>query len=207
MCWYSLMLLTYSSFIKYNHEAKIIVIEVMIISGGNVGRICAIPRMLFTPPDTKMPFKLNRRQVALSLPKLDSHTNNYMSLCQEQERIEAQKKSEKERGQAQSGNRFLKSAGLLQDSKRAIEGTYIDKKCPFTGDVSIRGRILAGYEKRHSNIPAHISPCFRVKEGDHVTVGQCRWATDYRRRDEVSNFLKDTSRSSGGGKKEPLPAI
>ncbi|KAI3982149.1 hypothetical protein MKX01_019055, partial [Papaver californicum] len=78
--------------------------------------------------------------------------------------------------------------------------TYIDKKCPFTGDVSIRGRILAGtchsakmvrtiivrrnylhyvkkyqrYEKRHSNIPAHISPCFRVKEGDHVIIGQCR---------------------------------
>uniref|UniRef100_A0A0E0PDZ3 Uncharacterized protein n=1 Tax=Oryza rufipogon TaxID=4529 RepID=A0A0E0PDZ3_ORYRU len=24
------------------------------------------------------------------------------------------------------------------------------------------------YEKRHSNIPAHVSPCFRVKEGDHV---------------------------------------
>lgn len=23
-------------------------------------------------------------------------------------------------------------------------GTYIDKKCPFTGNVSIRGRILAG---------------------------------------------------------------
>lgn len=110
-----------------------------------------------------------------------------------------------------------------------IAGTYIDKKCPFTGTVSIRGRILAGtchsakmirtiivrrnylhfvkkyqrqeswhydgflflhcilvnlfsflrfgfsrYEKRHSNIPAHISPCFRVKEGDHVIIGQCR---------------------------------
>ncbi|XP_022863929.1 40S ribosomal protein S11-3-like [Olea europaea var. sylvestris] len=79
-------------------------------------------------------------------------------------------------------------------------GSYIDKKCPFTGDVSIRGRILAGtchsakmmrtiivrrnylhwvkkyqrYEKRHSNIPAHISPCFRVREGDHVIIGQCR---------------------------------
>ncbi|KAI5393334.1 hypothetical protein KIW84_060452 [Lathyrus oleraceus] len=79
-------------------------------------------------------------------------------------------------------------------------GTYIDKKCPFTGNVSIRGRIIAGtchsakmnrtiivrrnylhfikkyqrYEKRHSNIPAHVSPCFRVKEGDHVTIGQCR---------------------------------
>jgi len=24
----------------------------------------------------------------------------------------------------------------------AIEGTYIDKKCPFTGDVAIRGRIF-----------------------------------------------------------------
>ena len=28
--------------------------------------------------------------------------------------------------------------------KEAIEGTYIDKKCPFTGNVSIRGRILTG---------------------------------------------------------------
>ena len=79
-------------------------------------------------------------------------------------------------------------------------GTYIDKKCPFTGNVSIRGRILTGlvkthkmnrtlimrmdylhyikkyqrYEKRHTNLPAHISPCFRVKEGDTVVVGQCR---------------------------------
>lgn len=29
-------------------------------------------------------------------------------------------------------------------SHQAIEGTYIDKKCPFTGNVSIRGRILSG---------------------------------------------------------------
>merc|ERR1712071_621453 len=28
--------------------------------------------------------------------------------------------------------------------REAIEGTYIDKKCPFTGDVSIRGCILTG---------------------------------------------------------------
>ena len=28
--------------------------------------------------------------------------------------------------------------------KTAIEGSYIDKKCPFTGLVSIRGRILTG---------------------------------------------------------------
>ena len=30
------------------------------------------------------------------------------------------------------------------------------------------------YEKRHKNLAAHVSPCFRIKEGDVVTVGQCR---------------------------------
>jgi ribosomal protein uS17 len=75
-----------------------------------------------------------------------------------------------------------------------------DKKCPFTGLVSIRGRILTGtvvstkmhrtaiirreylhfipkysrYEKRHKNLAVHVSPAFRVEEGDQVTVGQCR---------------------------------
>lgn len=86
-------------------------------------------------------------------------------------------------------------------STEAINGTYIDKKCPFTGEVSIRGRILTGvvhstgkmtntiilrreylhfipkyrrYEKRHKNLAAHVSPAFRVEQGDVVTVGQCR---------------------------------
>lgn len=77
---------------------------------------------------------------------------------------------------------------------------YIDKKCPWTGNVSIRGRILKGrvvsnkmnktvvvrrdslhyvkkynrYEKRHRNTPAHASPAFLIKEGDTVTIGECR---------------------------------
>jgi small subunit ribosomal protein S11e len=76
---------------------------------------------------------------------------------------------------------------LIEFNLKAAEGTYIDKKCPFTGDVSIRGRILTGivikakmmrtivvrrdylhyvrkynrFEKRHKNISAHCSPCFR----------------------------------------------
>ena len=33
---------------------------------------------------------------------------------------------------------------------------------------------MPSYEKRHRNIPAHCSPCFDVKEGDIVTIGQCR---------------------------------
>lgn len=32
-------------------------------------------------------------------------------------------------------------------SQSAFTGTYIDKKCPFTGNVSIRGRILNGEQQ------------------------------------------------------------
>ncbi|OAY83222.1 40S ribosomal protein S11 [Ananas comosus] len=132
------------------------------------------------------------------------------------------KKSGKGKRPGKGGNRFWKSIGLgFKTPREAIEGTYIDKKCPFTGTVSIRGRILAGtchsakmnrtiivrrnylhyvkkYEKRHSNIPAHISPCFRVKEGDHVIIGQCRPLSKTVR----FNVLKVIpAGSTGGGKK------
>ncbi|GJV31200.1 ATP-dependent DNA helicase PIF1-like protein [Tanacetum coccineum] len=43
------------------------IIEAKIISGGNVRSICAIPRMVLSPSDTKMPFKLNRRQFPVTL--------------------------------------------------------------------------------------------------------------------------------------------
>jgi small subunit ribosomal protein S11e len=104
------------------------------------------------------------------------------------------------------GVRYWKEVGLgFKVPKDAIEGHYIDKKCPFTGNVSVRGAILKyycsnfrgivistkmtrtiiirrdylhyvakynRYEKRHRNIPVHISPAFGpVKEGDIVVVG------------------------------------
>ena len=77
----------------------------------------------------------------------------------------------------------------------------VDKKCPFTSNVSIRGRVMTGvvkstkmnrtvtvrrdylhyinkynrFEKRHKMTAAHLSPCFiGLKEGDTVTIGQCR---------------------------------
>lgn len=108
------------------------------------------------------------------------------------------------RGVAQkAGARYFKtkSIGLgYKTPTEAIEGTYVDKKCPFTGEVSIRGRILKGvvkthkmkrtliirrdylryvkkynrFEKRHKNVAAHVSPAFRVSEGDTVVVGECR---------------------------------
>ena len=99
--------------------------------------------------------------------------------------------------------RYTRSVGLgFKTPKEAAEGKYVDKKCPFTGNVSIRGRILKGlvisagkmtntvvvrrdylhyiskyrrYEKRHKNIHVHCSPAFpNVKEGDVATIGQCR---------------------------------
>ncbi|KAI9107699.1 hypothetical protein K1719_021362 [Acacia pycnantha] len=138
------------------------------------------------------------------------------------------KKSGKGKRPGKGENRSWKSIGLgFKTPREAIEGTYIDK-CPFTGSVSIRGRVIAGtchsakmtrtiivgsmvvriaryaiqadqtihdsycdsttlvgrnylhfvkkyqrYEKRRSNIPAHMSHCFRVK-GDYVIIGRCR---------------------------------
>ncbi|KAI8494354.1 PREDICTED: 40S ribosomal protein S11-like [Branchiostoma belcheri] len=98
--------------------------------------------------------------------------------------------------------RYVRNVGLgFKTPREAIDGTYIDKKCPFTGNVSIRGRILRGivvklkmqrtcvirrdflhyvkkynrFEKRHKNISVHLSPAFRdVALGDVVTVGECR---------------------------------
>ena len=41
--------------------------------------------------------------------------------------------------------RFWRTVGLgFKTPRTAIEATYVDKKCPFTGNVSIRGRILRG---------------------------------------------------------------
>ena len=43
-----------------------------------------------------------------------------------------------------------------------------------TDGMNLELVLICSYEKRHRNIPAHCSPCFDVKEGDIVTIGQCR---------------------------------
>jgi small subunit ribosomal protein S11e len=98
--------------------------------------------------------------------------------------------------------RWYKDVGLgFKTPHEAMTMEEVDNKCPFTGNVSIRGRIISGvvvstkmkrtvvvrrdylhyvpkynrYEKRHKNFPAHLSPCFiGVKVGDVVTCGECR---------------------------------
>jgi small subunit ribosomal protein S11e len=97
--------------------------------------------------------------------------------------------------------RYFKNVGLgFRTPKDASNASYVDKKCPFTGNVSIRGRILRGkvvstsmkrslvmrrdylhfiqkyqrYQKRHRNFTVHCSPAFSPTAGDEVIVGQCR---------------------------------
>jgi small subunit ribosomal protein S17 len=75
-----------------------------------------------------------------------------------------------------------------------------DVNCPFHGELSVRGHVLEGvvvtakmdktvvvkrdylqyvpkfmrYERRRSRIPSHSPPCIDAKEGDRVTIAECR---------------------------------
>ena len=75
-----------------------------------------------------------------------------------------------------------------------------DPNCPWHGTLSIRGRVFKGvvksakthktvivewgyhryipkyerYERRKSRVVAHIPPCMKAKEGDIVTIAECR---------------------------------
>merc|ERR1712139_557946 len=105
-------------------------------------------------------------------------------------------------GNKKVAKRHVHSVGLgIKTPKDARRLNYIDKKCPFVGNVAIRGRLLTGvvtklkmqrtctlrrdylhyikkysrFEKRHKMLSAHLSPCFRdIQVGDLVTVGECR---------------------------------
>ena len=75
-----------------------------------------------------------------------------------------------------------------------------DDRCPFHGNIKVRGRLLTGRavstagrsfavvemeylhmmpkfnrgERRRSRVSAHVPPCIAVKDGDSVTIGECR---------------------------------
>jgi len=75
-----------------------------------------------------------------------------------------------------------------------------DERCPFHGSIKVRGRLLSGTvvstagkrfavvemeylhmvpkfnrgERRRSRVSAHVPPCIEVRDGDSVTIGECR---------------------------------
>jgi len=132
------------------------------------------------------------------MTEVELHENTFP----QQERIFlATKRPVKKFINKQGKQRYWRKVGLgFKTPKAAVEGTFVDKKCPFTGNVSIRGRILRGtivsakmkrtiivrrnflhfvpkyqrFEKHHRNFPVHISPAFDFQVGDEAIFGQCR---------------------------------
>ena len=132
--------------------------------------------------------------------------NKYLLYGEEQPKKKVVKKKKgvvsKKVSKKMKAIRYFKNVGLgFKVPADAIQSEYVDKKCPFTGNVSIRGRILKGlvlstkmknavivrrdylhyvkkyqrYQKHHKNIAAHCSPAFKkITEGDIATLGQCR---------------------------------
>ena len=82
----------------------------------------------------------------------------------------------------------------------APKQTCQDPKCPWHGDLSVRGKLfeaevvsdkmqssvivkweflkkVSKYERfvrRHAKLAAHLPPCINAKQGDKVMVGECR---------------------------------
>lgn len=100
-------------------------------------------------------------------------------------------------------NRAYKEVGYgIPTPITAIDNSYVDKKCPFTSDITVRGAIIKGevvslkqqktavvlkkylhyhpkymrYERRHTRFNVHISPCWEgiISVGDKVICGETR---------------------------------
>ena len=115
--------------------------------------------------------------------------NKYLLYGEELPKVVRKKKgASKKVGKKMKAIRYFKNVGLgFKVPADAIQSEYVDKKCPFTGNVSIRGRILKGlvlstkmknavivrrdylhyvkkyqrYQKHHRNIAAHCSPALK----------------------------------------------
>ena len=93
--------------------------------------------------------------------------------------------------------RYYRSIGLgFKTPLEAITGTYIDKKCPFTGDVSIRGRILSGVvasNKMKNTITIRryvFSPIYAVKSRRETKLAMTKKSVGVEPcRDSVVSFL------------------
>merc|ERR1712131_315089 len=99
-------------------------------------------------------------------------------------------------------NRKVMDIGLGIKTPQTAYESYFDKKCPFTGDITVRGRIFKGevikmkaektvvvaikylfydqkykrYSRRNTKVNVHLSPCWNglVHVGDTVVCGETR---------------------------------
>lgn len=92
-----------------------------------------------------------------------------------------------------------KQVDVKQEASKAKESCN-DVKCPFHGNLKLRGRIFVGtvishkmaktitvewprqiylskyerFEKRRSRVKAHLPSCIKIKVGDRVKIAECR---------------------------------
>jgi small subunit ribosomal protein S11e len=59
-------------------------------------------------------------------------------------------------------------------SSGVVCSTKMERTLTFRRDYLHFIKKYKRFEKRHKKVSAHVSPAFVVKEGDIVTVGQCR---------------------------------
>ena len=64
--------------------------------------------------------------------------------------------------------------------RAAIDGNFVDKKCPFTGDVSIRGKLRSGIVKSTKVRPPEFAkPAHSFSDGEGLRLNLTgRAATD-----------------------------
>lgn len=108
-----------------------------------------------------------------------------------------------ETAQETLNKRFYRKNVLgFEAPQTAISATYVDDKCPFTGNVNVRGKIFEGivikmrapktavirinrlkyddkykrYVRKNTKLITHLSPCFNglVHVGDTVICGETR---------------------------------
>ena len=77
--------------------------------------------------------------------------------------------------------RWYKNVGLgFKTPRAAIDGNFVDKKCPFTGDVSIRGKLRSGIVKSTKVRPPEFAqPARSFSDGEGLRLNLTgRAATD-----------------------------
>ena len=102
--------------------------------------------------------------------------NKYLLLGAEQPTKKVGKKKNgvvtKKNAKKMSAIRYFKKVGLgFNTPYDAISGTYVDKKCPFTGNVSIRGRIIRGMvasTKMKNTIEGELQPFFEIHDSRYM---------------------------------------